>query len=364
MAAHDDARMRTAARTTMLANRELHTQREIFSAIGITGLAAGPLRRTIYDSGQEGALPGSLVRSEGGAVSSDVAVNEAYDGAGITHDFYAKIFHRKSIDDHGMRIDSTVHYREEPDVGYDNAFWNGRQMVYGDGDQAVFGSFTRSVDVIAHELTHGVTQFEAGLVYHKQPGALNESFSDVFGSMVKQWHLGQTIDKADWLIGRELLMPGIQSGSSAPAALRSMKAPGTAYNDPRLGRDPQPGHMNNYQRLADTRGSDNGGVHINSGITNHAFYLACKHLGAAHSWEKAGPIWYATLRALHAKASFVDAAQTTVMFAEQLFGGTATKAVRTAWQEVGVLPMPEIVHVMAMQPLTAGPTDPSTPPSA
>jgi Zn-dependent metalloprotease len=361
MAAHASAQTRDAARTTLLANRELLTQREIYGVLGNTALAAGPLRRTIYDAHNATQLPGAPVRAEGDAASSDAAVNEAYDGAGITHAFYETIFHRHSVDDLGMRLDATVHYREEPDVGYDNAFWNGRQMVYGDGDQEIFGSFTRSLDVIAHELTHGVTQFEAALVYHKQAGALNESFSDVFGSMVKQWHLDQTVDQADWLVGQELLLPGVQSGSSAAAALRSLKAPGTAYNDTRLGRDPQPAHMSNFQNLADTRGGDNGGVHINSGIPNHAFYLACTHLGAARAWDQAGPIWYATLRALHPKATFIDAANTTIMQAEQLFGADAVKAVRTAWQEVGVLPTPEVVHVQSILPRASGPAEPPPP---
>ncbi|MEO7734490.1 MAG: M4 family metallopeptidase [Kofleriaceae bacterium] len=361
MAAQANAQIRDAARTTLLANRELVTQREIFAALGNTAIAAGPLRRTIYDARNEATLPGDRVRSEGDAAASDATVNEAYDGAGVTHAFYDQIFHRHSVDDRGMRLDATVHYREEPEVGYDNAFWNGRQMVYGDGDQEIFGSFTRSLDVIAHELTHGVTQFEAALVYHKQSGALNESFSDVFGSMVKQWHLGQTVDQADWLIGQELLLPGVQSGSSAAAALRSLKAPGTGYDDKRLGRDPQPAHMSNFQHLADTRRGDNGGVHINSGIPNHAFYLACTHLGAAHAWDQAGPIWYATLRALHAKASFLDAAKQTVMQAEQ-FGADAVKAVRAAWQEVGVLPAPEIVHVLPILPRAAGPAEPAAAP--
>jgi len=356
MTSNVEGRIREAARTTLLTTRMLHTQREMYGALGLTCLSAGPLHRTVYDARHEQELPGTPVRSEGAAPSSDLPTNEAYDGAGVTYAFYDQVFHRRSIDDRGMRIDSTVHYREEPDVGYDNAFWNGRQMVYGEGDQEIFGSFTTSLDVIGHELTHGVTQFECALIYKKQSGALNESLSDVFGTMVKQWHLKQTIDQADWLIGRELLVPGIQSGSAAPAALRSMKAPGTAYNDPRLGRDPQPDHMRNYQKLAATPAGDNGGVHINSGIPNRAFYLACTHLGAPHSWDQAGPIWYATLRALHATATFNDAAKMTAMLAEQQFGADAGKAVRAAWQEVGVLTGPEIVHVSQLTSLGGAPT--------
>lgn len=353
MAAHEDPQIRNAARSTQLINRGLHTQREIFGVMAGHGLTAGGLHRTVFDARRDSQLPGVSARTENGPATQDRAVSEAFDGAGTTHDFFVKVFKRASIDDHGMHINSTVHYQEDPAAGYDNAFWNGRQMVYGDGDGELFGSFTASLDVIAHELTHGVTQFEAGLVYHKQSGALNESFSDVFGSMVKQWHLNQKIGDADWLIGRELLQQGVQSGSPGPAALRSLKAPGTAYNDPRLGRDPQPAHMSNYQNLADNLASDSGGVHINSGIPNRAFYLACTNLGAPQAWDKAGPIWYAALRALHPHAKFVDAARTTVMYAQQLYGTEAATAVRAAWQEVGVLASREIVHVMPLIPVSA-----------
>jgi Zn-dependent metalloprotease len=155
--------------------------------------------------------------------------------------------------------------------------------------------------------------------------------SDVFGSMARQWKARQTVKTADWLIGKELLLiPG--------AALRSMKAPGTAYDDPRMGKDPQPDRMSRYAQLADTRRGDWGGVHVNSGIPNRAFYLACVNLGAPHSWEKAGKIWYATLTTrLGPTAQFVDAANATVSVAGETFGAAAGKAVRAAWEEVEVL---------------------------
>src|SRR6185312_15543366 len=114
--------------------------------------------------------------------------DEAYDGLGATYQLYSEAFDRDSIDDAGMPLLGSVHY----DVDYDNAFWDGRQMVFGDGDGELFNRFTISLDVIGHELTHGVTADEAGLVYFRQSGALNESVSDVFGVLVKQYHLGQT----------------------------------------------------------------------------------------------------------------------------------------------------------------------------
>src|SRR5262249_27643424 len=162
-------------------------------------------------------------RTEDGGASADETVNRAFDGFGTTRDFYKAVFDRNSIDDHGMRLDGYVHRG----VKYNNAFWDGQEMVFGDGDGAGFTDFTRSLDVIAHELTHGVTEKTAGLIYHNQQGALNESISDVFGSLVKQWSLEQPAETADWLIGAEVFTPGI-----AGDALRSMKAPGTAYNNP------------------------------------------------------------------------------------------------------------------------------------
>jgi Zn-dependent metalloprotease len=223
----------------------------------------GMLRR-IYDAQNGTSLPGVLVRSEADPAHSDVAVNEAYDGAGNTYLLFKDVYGRDSIDGAGMDIESVVHFS----TSYDNAYWNGRYMVYGDGDedlpveQRLFNRFTIAMDVIGHELTHGVTSYTANLYYYEQSGALNESFSDVFGILTKQRFLGQTAAESDWVIGAGLFTPRVQG-----VGIRSMSNPGTAYNDPVLGRDPQPGHMNNYVNTT----QDNGGVHINSGIPNRAF---------------------------------------------------------------------------------------------
>ncbi|HLY08992.1 MAG TPA: M4 family metallopeptidase, partial [Planctomycetota bacterium] len=194
----------------------------------------------------------------------------------------------------------------------------------------IFQRFTQCLDVIGHELTHGVTQNEAALEYHDQSGALNESMSDVFGSLVKQYSLKQTAAQADWLIGSGLLAKGIKGD-----ALRSMKAPGTAYNDPtHLGKDPQPATMADYVEGAD----DNGGVHINSGIPNHAFYLAAVAIGG-NAWEKAGLIWYRALTSrLHSTAQFSDAAAATYQIASELYGSGSAEAgaILSAWAGVGV----------------------------
>ncbi|HYA91830.1 MAG TPA: M4 family metallopeptidase [Thermodesulfobacteriota bacterium] len=298
-------------------------------ALGILSSAApvGHKYRTVYDCKHKDGQPptGTLVRQEGDPAKKDVAVNEAYDGAGATYDLYYDIYERNSIDNRGMSIVSYVHY----DVNYDNAFWDGSEMVYGDGDGEIFARFTKCIDVIGHELTHGVTQYEANLAYSNQPGALNESMSDVFGSLVKQRTLKQTAAKADWLIGAGLLMSKIHG-----KALRSMKAPGTAYDDPVLGKDPQPATMRDYVQTT----SDNGGVHINSGIPNHAFYLAAIEIGG-NAWTKAGKIWYIALRdRLRSKSNFAGAASATISVAKDLYGNGSKemKAVQKAWKAVGV----------------------------
>src|SRR5215470_7457824 len=193
-----------AAMNTLLVSAQLRGRRE---AIGAFALATptGGKRRTIYDAQHQEELPGVFVRGEGSTPSMDTAVNEAYEGAGATYDFYKTVYDRNSVDDRGFRLDSTVHFG----VDYDNAFWDGQQMVYGDGDGQIFDRFTKCIDVIGHELTHGVTQYEAKLIYSNQPGALNESMSDVFGSLVKQYVLKQTADKADWLIGEGLFTKNV-----------------------------------------------------------------------------------------------------------------------------------------------------------
>jgi Zn-dependent metalloprotease len=285
----------------------------------------GEAQISIHDAHHRQTLPGRIVANPN--ESSDHEVTEAFKGLVGTYALYWDVFKRNSIDDHGLALIGSVHYG----VKYDNAFWNGQQMVFGDGDGEIFQRFTISIDIIGHELTHGVTGDTANLDYQGQSGALNESVSDVFGSMVKQYSFSpkQTSDKADWLIGEGIFMPNIHG-----KALRSMSDPGTAYDDPALGKDPQPGTMSGY---VDTD-QDNGGVHTNSGIPNHAFYLAAKNLGG-YSWDKAGAIWYATLRdqALRPTAKFADFANVTLANATRLFGANETKAVEDAWKQVGVL---------------------------
>lgn len=285
------------------------------------------LRRTIADARGTETLPGETVRREGDPPTGDPAVDEAYAGLGSTYELFNEVYGRSSIDDAGLPLNATVHYGNL----YDNAFWDGSRMVFGDGDGEVFGRFTASLTVIGHELAHGFTQYTSNLRYQGQSGALNESISDVFGVLVEQRERGQSADDASWLVGE-----GIFTDQVEGTALRSLKAPGTAYDDDVLGKDPQPATMADYVETT----SDNGGVHINSGIPNHAFYVAATRLGG-NAWERAGQIWYdtATGGAVPADCNFELFATVTVAAATARFGeGSAeVAAVEYAWREVGVL---------------------------
>jgi Zn-dependent metalloprotease len=323
-----------AARRSLLRDVPLRSLREAAHPSTAPTARAAPQRattpgnpdRSISDAVGLETLPGRLVRREGGAATPDPAVNEAYDGLGETYSLYWQRFGRDSIDAHGLPLDATVHYGNH----YDNAFWDGERMVFGDGDGQVFNRFTISLTVIGHELAHGVTQYTADLVYDGQSGALNESVSDVFGSLVEQHAKGQSTAQASWLIGEGLFTDQVEG-----MALRSMRAPGTAYNDDVLGKDPQPDSMAGYVETED----DYGGVHLNSGIPNRAFYLVAEALGG-NAWEAPGQIWYDTLTGgtLAANADFARFAEATAQTAATRFGDGSREhaAVTTAWATVGV----------------------------
>lgn len=293
---------------------------------GIMAPPAGTAGREVFHcSFQWGQPPPfSLVRGEGDPVSPDDDVNCVYDAAGAVRDYYKNKLGRNSIDNLGMNQVHNVHFGQN----YMNAFWDGTQMTYGDGDGMIFVSFARDPDVIAHELTHGVTQHTAGLNYYGQSGALNESMSDVLGTVIQQAINGTTADDADWLIGNDIMGPDLYG-----EALRSMKAPGTAYDNYILGKDPQPDHMTFYYHGAD----DNQGVHINSGIPNKVFYLVAMDIGT----DKAALIWYQTLQRLWPNAIFGDFAYMVAESArlltknKQVPVGT-TQTVRAALKEVGL----------------------------
>jgi Zn-dependent metalloprotease len=291
-----------------------------FTAAATPGAAA----RQAYDCQNTWDLRVKLVRGENDGPTSDDDVNQIFDFAGTTRNYFKKVLDRNSIDNLGMDLILNVHYG----VNYMNAFWDGDEMVFGDGDGKIFVSFVKSLDVVAHELAHGVTQFTADLEYFGQSGALNEHFSDVFGSAITQYALKQKAEDADWLIGNEIMGADLYG-----EALRSMKAPGTAYDNPLLGKDPQPDHMKDYYSGQD----DNQGVHINSGIPNKVFTLVALEIGT----ENAAKIWYTALRKLWTTANFNDAFDvivevTRILVRDGQVPLGSTQTVRAAFKEVGL----------------------------
>ncbi|MFI1991735.1 M4 family metallopeptidase [Actinoplanes sp. NPDC020271] len=325
----DNADIRKAALSTLLTTAQLRGERTVRNLIARVLAVPGDGRRSIYDCKHSTILPSArMMRSEDDEPVKDAAINQAFDGFGATRTFYREVFQRDSIDDRGMRLQGYVHRGTH----YNNAFWDGQQMVFGDGDGQVFSGLTGSLVVIGHELAHGVTEHTAGLEYRNQSGALNESLSDVAGSMIKQWSLKQTADQADWLIGSEIFTPSIDAD-----ALRSMKAPGTAFDNKLFGKDPQPAHMDHFVELPDTEDGDNGGVHVNSGIPNKAFYLVATGIGG-NSWEAPGHIWYESMRASTPTTDFQGFADTTFAKAAELFGAGSSQqqAVKEAWAQVGI----------------------------
>ncbi len=260
--------------------------------------------RLTYSAGGGYNLPGTLMISEGGSSSDDVA-KATYNNVGLTYNYYLNDYGRDSIDNEGMSIVSTVHYG----ANYNNSFWNGYQVVFGDGDGNVFVPLGEGLDVVAHEITHGVTQHTAGLIYSGQSGALNESYSDVLGELAEP--------NPDWQIGEAVYTPAIPGD-----ALRSLSDP------PLYG---QPDNMSEYVNTS----ADNGGVHLNEGITNKAAYDVAMSIGK----DKMGQIWYRTLTEyLTSDSQFTDARDASVQAATDLYGtGSAeVKAVEDAFAAVGI----------------------------
>ena len=326
---------RESARATLRSDAKVREQRAALVGPAATDEPHDPesvalvLKRAIYDGKGLPRLPGTLARTEGAARTRDRQVNNVFDGVGITVKFFHTVFGRNAINGDGGTPIFTVHHNPSTNpLGYNNAFWNGVQFAFGDGDGIIFDSFADSLDVVAHELTHAITQYTAGIPYYKQPGGLNESISDVFAAMVEQWHFNQTAADADWITGQNLFPIAVKG-----AALRNIANPGTAFDDPILGRDLQIAHFSQYNDSLD--------VHHTSGIPNRAFYLIAIGFGG-HSWQKAGRIWYATLtdprvKRLSQDITFKQWADVTVDQANSLFGVSASIIIRNAWVSVGVL---------------------------
>lgn len=238
----------------------------------VAATAAAPVI-SVFDCQHGSILPGTPLTNPG--TSADQTAKRAFVETAAVADFYRTAFGRNSLDDAGMGLLSSIHYS----LNYNNAFWNGTQMTYGDGDGSIFVDFTLSNDVIAHELTHGVTQFTAGLAYTNQAGGLNESMSDVFGSMFRQWRANQSANAADWLIGKDIMGPGATARGFT--CLRDLSDPAASHC-----LSPQPVNFSAYRNGMDP--------HESSGIPNVAFYKAATAIGGK-SWEKTGKIWYQAL---------------------------------------------------------------------
>lgn len=284
MADHGDPKIRESVNHTLTMSRAIRADREVLSRAAQMGDPAGQAsrgkQRFVYTADNTDSLRRRLVRSEGAGPNTDVSVNEVYDGFGNTYDFLKNAFGRDSVDGSGMSLIGTVHLG----VQYNNAFWTGREMGFVDGDGVLFRSFTKSLDVIGHELGHGVVTFNGngGLLYRDQSGALNESVADVLGTLVKQYSRRENVNTADWLVGSDIMVSAL--------CLRSMRDPHEGFGRSPNGTPGQPSHMREY----DNTTADNGGVHINSGIPNHAFYKFAMRLGG-NAWERAGRVWYDTL---------------------------------------------------------------------
>ncbi|WP_410585979.1 M4 family metallopeptidase [Amycolatopsis sp. lyj-23] len=282
---------------------------------------AGKGDRLIFDDGNQWQLSTTPIRGEDDPPTSLKNANLAYDGLGATRDFYRDVLGRDSLDNAGLTLQAQVNFGTQ----FDNAFWDGTEMVFGNGDDTIFKDFTGDVDVIGHELSHGVTQFTAGLLYTDQPGALNEATSDIFGACVEQFKDNLNAGTFNWLIGEDVMADGLYG-----EAIRSMKNPGTAYDDPVLGKDPQAANMAQYV--------PGGDPHINSGIINRVFYLIATDLGTF----PAAKLWYATLQKLWPTADFAAAADVCAQMArilarDDVIERQGAQTVRAAFHDVGII---------------------------
>ena len=285
--------------------------------------------RNTYNGKNRQTLPGTLVRTEAQAPVADAVVNAAHDSAGTVYDYYKARHNRDSFDNLGATITSTVHHK----INYVNAFWNGTQMVYGDGDGVQSGPLT-VLDIVGHEITHAVTERSSNLTYANESGALNEAMSDIFGASIEAFRDG-AVSGNTWKIGEECWTPG-----TAGDALRYM-------NDPAAAGD------FDYWPTRYTGTSDNGGVHWNSGIANLAFALAVT--GGTHprgktgnvvpalasdplsSIQMAAAIFYrANTQCLTSGSTFTDARDCTQQAASALYGANALTSISEAWKAVGV----------------------------
>ncbi len=286
--------------------------------------------RRVYDAKNGGSLPGTLKMSEGSPQNSDPVVQAAYDNAGLTYDYFKAKFNRDSFNNGGAQIRSTVHVS----VNYNNAYWNGSQMAYGDGDGYYFSPLSESADVVVHELGHAVTQYSANLVYQNESGALNEAFSDIFAASAQAWQAGG-VSSATWKLAEDVWTPG--NPNDAMRYMDDPTADGQSYD---------------YYPTRYTGNQDNGGVHLNSGIVNLVYKLAVT--GGTHpkgktdvnvpgiGVNKAEQIFYRALTSyLSSSSNFEAAREATAQAAADLYGASEVAAIHKAWDAVGVPGTPE-----------------------
>jgi Zn-dependent metalloprotease len=303
-------------------DKSMRQNRQNVSLMGFIRSVPGTSSRQVFDSQNTNGTRLKSVREEGSVTpATDADANAAFENGGIVRDYFKTVLGWNSIDDNGLDLIFNVHYM----VKYNNAFWDGEQMTFGDGDGVNFQNFVRALDVTGHELTHGVVQYTANLEYKGQSGALNEHFADVFGSAVKQWAAKETEKTANWLVG-EICMMGRFQGK----AIRSMKAPADAA----VVLSAQPDHMSKLFKGT----ADNGGVHVNSGIPNRAFYLVAMDIGT----QKAAKLWFEALKILTPTSKFADLykALTKVgktLVADKSIPATTQVSLDKAFKTVGII---------------------------
>ncbi|MGC2236026.1 MAG: M4 family metallopeptidase [Pyrinomonadaceae bacterium] len=316
----DAAKLEQEWRRARTATAKLATMSLSLLPTAVSAVAAAATPSVVVFDCQHGTtLPGVPVINPGS--STDGSAKRTFNETTQVVNFYKTIFGRNSLDNAGMTLLSSIHFS----VNYNNAGWTGTQMKYGDGDGNIFIDFTKSNDVIGHELAHGVTQFTSGFAYINESGGLNESMSDVFGSMFRQWRANQTVSTADWLIGKEIMGPGARSRGFT--CLRDMANPAATHC-----LSPQPTKFSQYHNGMDP--------HDSSGIPNFAFYKAAKAIGGK-SWEKTGKIWYQALAgfAPSPNMKMKTFADRTRKLAGTMFPADASikTAVDNAWKAVGIL---------------------------
>jgi Zn-dependent metalloprotease len=303
--------------------RKLRTQAQALTSVSnamgahFVELATTP-KILVYDCRHTQTLPGTP--ATGPAKSKDKTVKRAFTETTQVAKFYKEAFGRNSIDNAGMTLLSSIHFG----VDFNNAQWTGTQMLYGDGDGEIFIDFTNGNDVIGHELTHGVTQYTLQLAYSGDAGGLNESLSDCFGSMFRQWEAGQDVAAADWLIGADIM--GSAAKTKGFKCLRNMANPADTH-----ALAPQP---TMYSQI--TPGMD---PHYSSGPPNLAFSVACKTLGGK-SWEQIGKVWYGAMTGFGPNPSMKmpEFAGRTRQVATQMFAADpkVVQAVNAGWTTVGL----------------------------